>query len=253
MPQRLNTFFDQVYVINLKARTDRRAEMDAQLQRIGLGLNAPKVTLFEAVRPVDAAGFPSVGARGCFMSHLQVLCDARAKGLGSVLILEDDLNFCDHFGARFAQVADFLSSNGWGMFYGSYFLPPVQSQPALRTEPQAQQPSSLPCTRAAPSLAVGTSAMVAVHGQHLDLLIGYLEAMLARPPGDPAGGPMHLDGAYCWFRQAHPDVVTWLASPPLGVQRASRTDIHALRWFDRNPVSAGVVALLRRWRNWRSR
>jgi len=40
-----------------------------------------------------------------------------------------------------------------------------------------------------------------------------------------------------------------MASKPLGHQRSSRTDVHTLHWFDRNPVSAGLVALARRWRN----
>ncbi len=237
MAPQINTFFGQVYVVNLKARADRRAEMHAQLQRIGLGLKAAQVVLFDAVKPLAAAGFPNLGAHGCFMSHLQVLRDARAKGLRSVLILEDDLNFCDDFCKRFAQTAGFLAAHDWALFYGSYELP------------HALTFSAQPCTLAAPNLPIGTSAMLAVNGPHIDSLIRYLEAMLQRPPGDPAGGPMHVDGAYCWFRWAHPEFATWIASTPLGYQRSSRTDVHALRWFDRNPVSATLVALLRRWRN----
>ncbi len=238
----LHNLFERIYVINLKTRTDRRAEMDVQLRRIGLGLNAEQVVLFEAVKPTDAAGFSSVGARGCFMSHLQLLREARLQGLRSVLILEDDLNFYRDFPLRFAPVAKFLATQEWGMFYGSYTLPQTQSPP--------QPPSALPCRLADPTLAIGTSAMLAVNGTQLDALIRYLEAMLQRPPGDPSGGPMHIDGAYCWFRRAHPELATWLASTQLGYQRSSRTDVHALRWFDRNPVSAALIGLARRWRNW---
>jgi len=237
MPPALNTFFDRVYVINLKTRSDRRAEMESQLNRIGLSLSHEKIVLFEATKPTDAAGFPSLGAHGCFMSHLQVLREARACRLNSVLIVEDDLNFSHDFPVRFTQVASFLASHHWGLFYGSYSL--SQEKP-LSVEP---------CILARPTLAIGTSAMLAVNGAHLDALICYLEAMLKRPPGDPAGGPMHVDGAYCWFRRAHPEITTWLASTPLGHQRSSRTDVHALRWFDRNPVTSPLVALARRWRN----
>jgi len=233
----LNSFFGQVYVINLKIRTDRRAEIDAQLRRVGLDLQRHPVVLFNAVKPADCAGFPSIGAHGCFMSHLQVLRDARTKGLHSILILEDDLNFCDDFGARFTQIADFLTTHDWALLYGSYDLPQ-----ALALSPQ-------PCTLADPTVPIGTSAMIAVKGAHIDTLIRYLEAILQRPPGDPAGGPMHVDGAYCWFRRAHPGLATWMTSTRLGYQRSSRTDVHTLRWFDHNPVSAGLVALLRRWRN----
>lgn len=236
----LNTFLDQVYVINLKVRADRRAEIDAQLRRIGLSLDAPGVTLFEASKPTDPAGFPTLGAYGCFMSHLAVLREARDKGLASVLILEDDLNFCDNFVVRFADVAACLGSHAWGLWYGSYHL-------------DAPLPlSSAPCVRVAPALAVGTSALVAVNGSHIAPLVQYLEAMLRRSAGDSAGGPMHIDGAYCWYRQAHPEAATWLATPPLGYQRSSRTDVHALRWFDRAGWAAAIVAWLRRLQNrWR--
>ena len=60
---------------------------------------------------------------------------------------------------------------------------------------------------------------------------------------------MHVDGAYCWFRHAHPHFRTLLAVPELGYQRSSRTDIHDLRWFDRVPVAREAVAWLRQWRN----
>jgi len=237
MKQAINTFFDRVVVINLKARTDRLAEMREQLQEIGLRLDSPGVQVFEAIRPDSAAGFESVGAHGCFMSHLAVLRQAAQAGVGSLLILEDDLNFCDRFQEKFDALAGFLSQQNWGLCYGSYVL----------YTPLAQ--THLPGVQAAPAAPIGTSAFLAINGAHIAALVAYLEAMLARAPGDPQGGPMHVDGAYCWFRRAHPEVSTWLASSPLGYQRASKTDVHALRWFDRLAWSAGLVATLRRWRN----
>ena len=237
MSNSLNTWFGAIYVINLKSRVDRRLEMKAQLQRIGLDLELPPIVLFEAVRPDVAAGFPSVGARGCFMSHLAVLRDARARGLTSLLILEDDLNFCEGFASKFAAAASRLDGTDWGMFYGSYCL----SEPL--------QHSDLPCVKADPLRLIGTSAFLGIKGKHLDALIQYLEAMLARPPGDVHGGPMHVDGAYCWFRQSHPEVPTWLASTALGYQRSSKTDVHELRWYDRTSWSARLVSALRRLKN----
>lgn len=90
--------------------------------------------------------------------------------------------------------------------------------------------------------------MLALDACAIARLVPYLQAMLERPSGDPAGGPMHVDGAYSWFRRAHPDLRTVLATPPLGYQRPSRTDVHALRWFDRLPGLHRVAALLRRVR-----
>jgi hypothetical protein len=45
---------------------------------------------------------------------------------------------------------------------------------------------------------------------------------------------MHLDGAYSTFRHQNPDVVTLIASPNLGWQRSSPSNISP-RWFDRVP------------------
>ncbi len=57
---------------------------------------------------------------------------------------------------------------------------------------------------------------------------------------------MHVDGAFSRFRADHPDVVTLAALPPLGYQRPSRTDIHALRFYDRWPVLRDIVDAFRR-------
>lgn len=237
MKHEIDTFFGQVHVINLRSRPDRRAEISAQLGRIGLSLNSRQVHLLEASKPLDRAGFPSVGARGCFMSHLAVLRHALKTGASSVLVLEDDLNFCDDFRSKFNALAGTLEALDWGMFYGVYVLEDALagSGPAL--------------TRIDAQRSVITTAFVAVNGPHIASLVDYLGAMLDRSPGDPRGGPMHIDGAYGWFRQSHPEVSTWLARPPLGFQRSSRTDVHALRWYDRCFISARLVSVLRRWRN----
>jgi len=237
MHKEINTFFDRVYVINLKSRADRRVEMTEQLQRIGLNLQSRHVELFEAVKPGDPAGFPSVGARGCFMSNLQVLREARERKSSRVLILEDDLNFCEDFVPRFNAVAAFLETVDWDIFYGTHLV----------NEPL--QDSGAPCVKVDSKLDIGTTAFVAFNGKHIDALVQYLEAMLKRPAGDPDGGPMHVDGAYCWFRRSHPDVSTWVAVNQLGFQRSSRTDINPLRWYDQVSWSVGLVSKLRRLRN----
>ena len=99
---------------------------------------------------------------------------------------------------------------------------------------------------------LGRSYKIAcAEGEHAALLeaAAYLGAMLERKPGDPLGGPMHVDGAYNWFRRAHAHHIAVAAVPELGYQRASRTDIHDLRWFDRWPGVRAAVAVIRRIRN----
>ncbi len=79
-------------------------------------------------------------------------------------------------------------------------------------------------------------------------LIPYMAAIYSRPLGDPQGGAMHVDGAYSWFRAAHPQCLTIAPVRSISVQRSSRSDIHPLRWFDRIPVLAPIVGSLRRVR-----
>ena len=63
---KLTDVFDQVYIINLVSRPDRMREMRSQLKKIGLSGTEPNLFWYAAVKPTDAAGFPTVGARGCF-------------------------------------------------------------------------------------------------------------------------------------------------------------------------------------------
>ena len=204
--------FERIFVINLAHRTDRRQQMQAQLASVGVAHDSPQLQWFPAVRPDEAGGFPTIGARGCYLSHLGVL--RAAAGLRNVLILEDDLDFVSGFALPALEP-------GWGMFYGG--------------ARHALVPTG-PVTRAAPSEPVECAHFLALDGAVIAPLIAYLEAILRRPTGHPEGGPMHVDGAYSRFRADHPEVLTLVATPDLGTQRSSRSDIHPLRWFDRLPV-----------------
>ena len=72
-----------------------------------------------------------------------------------------------------------------------------------------------------------TTHFVAFRRPAVEALVPYLEAMAARKPGSPEGGPMHVDGAYSWFRRSHPECRTWYAEPNLAIQRPSQSDIAA--------------------------
>jgi glycosyl transferase, family 25 len=229
----MNTFddFACIRIINLAHRGDRRVEMADQLARVGLAYDSPNVSLFRAVRPVDPGGFESTGARGCFLSHLEIL--RQAQGTRNILIFEDDLNFARNIGATLRPALHSLPPS-WGIFYGGCVSNAVSSGDPLR-EVHASTP-------------LGTSYFVGFNGQVIDRLVPYLEAILTRPSGDPEGGPMHVDGAYSRFRADNPDVRTFVAVPELGYQRPSRTDIHALKWFDRAPLVRELVQFIRRQR-----
>jgi hypothetical protein len=194
------------------------------------------VRIFEAVRPEAADGFPSIGARGCFFSHLGILREAVATGQDQILICEDDLDFSPNCLAQLPSLVASLKTADWSIFYGGYGDPPLGTAIA----PDLQRLNSYH--------GVSCSHFYAIRGRAIADLKDYLEAMLLRPSGDPQGGPMHYDGALSWFRKDHPHHITLAAAPPIGVQRSSRTDIHALRWFDRWPIVRSLASLLRRTR-----
>lgn len=222
----------RLYVINLPSRADRRREMAAEFGRIGKSFDDPDVTLFPAIRPDDAGGFPSVGAHGCFLSHPGVFDDALRRGEGPILLIEDDATLSTQFLPQARAAFEALAGVDWSLFYGGYESLPVAAGKGL-----VEVPGAAPI-RAAHFLCFNRPVIAPVKG--------YLEAMLARPPGDGAGGPMHVDGAYCWFRRDHPECRTFAIAPPLAVQRSSRSDIAAQRWYDRTPLISAVAGLARR-------
>jgi hypothetical protein len=235
----LPDYFDRIYVINLPARTDRRREMAEQLAKVNLGFDDPRIGLFSAIHPDHAAGFESIGTRGCFLSHLEVLRDARHNSFDRILILEDDLNFTPDFLQRCPAALSALAARNWELFYGGYQFP-GKSVPPAGADGLAVVASVQP---------VQTAHFLGFQQPVIARMIEFLEALLRRPAGDPDGGPMHVDGAYTRYRQLHPGAVTLAAVPELGYQRSSRTDIHDLRWFDRLPVIRETIGGLRRVKN----
>jgi hypothetical protein len=194
-----------------------------------------KVELFEAVRPRDDGGFPTLGLHGCFLSHLGVLKEARAAGLARVLHVEDDLQISRRFGECEEAFVDRLGAEEWGLVYLGH---PIKLEPA-------PVPTLVPYSE-----PIELTHFFGVNGAIFDRLIDFLERLRRRPPGHPDGGPMSIDGAINTFRAQNPDVLTRIANPNLGWQRSSRTDAHPLRWFDRAPVAKDLVAAIRRGRSW---
>jgi glycosyl transferase family 25 len=227
-----------MYVINLPERQDRRDEFAAQLARIGLSFDHPNVHLSEAVRPQEAGQFPSIGARGCFLSHLNVLRAALERGDDHILLCEDDLNFSRDLPRRATLLAAELGRQ-WDMFYG--FTGADSVGPAIDSEGKL--------IALVPEQTFQCSHIIAFSRRAIQALVPYLEAMLSRPAGDPAGGPMHVDGAYHWFRKDHPEFRVLAARPDIGYQRSSMTNIAPITLKDRLFGLRHLVALLRKLRN----
>ncbi len=202
--------FDSIRIVNLAHRTDRRAEMLGELRRVGLE-GDPRLSFFDAVAPAEAGTFSSKGARGCYLSHLAILQEAAAAGR-SVLILEDDLDFAP--GAR-----DYRLPADVPIFYGSY----------TATNPADFLASDI---IGSPFMGFGRDIVPP--------LVDYLTTILASGHHPP------IDGAYVWFRRAHPDVRTVFAQPPLGHQRPSRTDIAEPKLFDTLPGLKQAASIARK-------
>lgn len=227
--QRLLDQFDQVYIINLPQRTDRKRGIQQQFARIGLDFDDPKVNLFKAMRPESRGKWPTIGAKGCFFSHLNVLQHATTADYQSILILEDDADWSDSFIKQGHAILDQMSQIEWDILHGG--LEVGGNVPKLHPLPN--------------ELEVIQSHFVALKGQTIGKLAAYLTAMAAREAGDPRGGPMHVDGAYNWFRNQHPTAQSFIAVPCIAQQRPSRTDIHDLHWTDRLPVVRELKNYLR--------
>ena len=215
-------------IINLPDRTDRHREMQRQLDSLGTPLAPGKVEFFPATRVTDAAGFPSPGVRGCFLSHLAVLKDARTRSAPNVLVLEDDLEIAPRNLPQLEAILAQLPTTPWQVLHLGHILPAAGSEPRL--EPYAE--------------AIQTAHFYAIRSDIYSPLIDYLEACLIRPPGDPVGGPMHFDGALTMFRAANPSVVTLVAQPSLGSQRSSRSDI-SFRAMEQLPILKQTMSLAR--------
>lgn len=238
--QALVDAFDRIVVINLARRKDRLREISEQLHRLGLSFDHPKLLRFDACRFDEPAGFPTTGTRGCFHSHMCVWQEAVARGDQSVLLLEDDLDLSPEIEPLLPLVLAALREANWSIFYGA----------VLKWLP-GETPTS-PIAVAHPEEPILGGHFIAMRGEALKEVGSYLAKISQRPPGSVEGGPMHVDGAYGWFRRQNPRFQTRVAHPDLGFQRSSRTDIHALGLKDRIPIIRQLVGLARRlWRQFK--
>lgn len=231
----LLNFFDKSYIINLPDRLDRREQMKKELKMIGLLTLSEKVTFFPAIRPTDQDGFPSIGSRGCFLSHLAILKEAKSQNLNNVLIMEDDLSFTRFLFKQQDAIVDELQHLNWDFVYLGHSVKLAPSRERIFHEYYG--PLML-------------SHFLAFNKKMIAQLVDFLEMVLKRPSGHPEGGPMHIDGAYSTFRKHNPKVITLIANPSLGFQRSSSSDVDGYKWFETLPVFAQVLGPTRNIKNW---
>ncbi len=235
---KITDYFQGVYAVNLPERRDRCELIVKELEKAGMPLAPAQVEIFPAIRPDEAGGFPSIGARGCFSSHVAILKQAKQKGLSNILIVEDDLEISEKFRTDQAFILEQLCQQDWDFVYFGHI------EEVTEKSPVALVPFSD---------GVMTAHFYAVNGKIFDRLLRFLEELQQRPAGHPDGGPMHLDGAYSTFRAQNPDVLTLIASPNLGWQKSSRSDIYPNQWFDRVPGIMQLAGAARTSKIWLKR
>ncbi len=106
----INTYFDRIFIINLKRRSDRKEKMKYKLKKA-------EITNYEFVEAIDGTIEPCIslynakiknmrftegpGAFGVLYSVLKVITYAKMKNFKNILILEDDVIFHKNFTVTF--------------------------------------------------------------------------------------------------------------------------------------------------------
>ena len=112
----INEAFPHKMCINLDRRPDRWEQMQRKFDRHGIDSVRRFSALDGGALNIPANWTHTPGAYGCLLSHLQVVSDARRRGLPEVLIFEDDVVFDpqlqDKFSACFRQLP-----RDWHMLY----------------------------------------------------------------------------------------------------------------------------------------
>lgn len=108
-------FFDRVFCINLRHRTDRLKRSVQEFKHVGL--TGRVELLIVDLQTENPHGFASPGFWGNLQSHRQCLVAAHNKGSRNVLIFEDDVEFYDaDFEVDIKKVTDQLPHD-WRLLY----------------------------------------------------------------------------------------------------------------------------------------
>ncbi|MCZ8101512.1 MAG: hypothetical protein O9972_26865, partial [Burkholderiales bacterium] len=191
-------------------------------------------SFFPASRPNDRGSFASIGERGAYESHLAVL--RAAIGRPCVLVMEDDVQFSNEIGSLSRLIDEMPDS--WDVLYLGH---------AQIAEIAKDLPGS-GLVRVGCEYEFICLHCYAINGKAIAKLVDACDGFLTRPVGDPAGGPMPIDGALNIARRVL-GLETYVINPPVAIQRASRTDIGRLKWFDKIEALRRPVHLGRRVKN----
>jgi len=125
--------FDEIYVINLERKIERRNRTTYILDHLGIDFTLFKGIDGKSLSPEDLVSYrhhpawedPYVGHRltyglaGSILSQIRVWEDAMKKGYEKILVLEDDAQFTDNFVKKLKESLDELQASGstWDFLY----------------------------------------------------------------------------------------------------------------------------------------
>ena len=149
-PQPNKRGFDEIYMINLERRTDRRMKMEVGMRELGLEYKyfpavdgrtlSPEKVKELGIVPMTEFRDPfferpiTMGEIGCFLSHYNIWVEMIEKGMDMIMVLEDDVRFEDNFNQRLDEVmkeARGLIKKGveWDLIY-------LGRKPLVTSEPE---------------------------------------------------------------------------------------------------------------------
>jgi GR25 family glycosyltransferase involved in LPS biosynthesis len=204
--------FAQIVCINLNRRPDRWARARARFAVHGI---AP-VERFAAVDGF-AVAVPEVwkgreGAYGCLRSHLDAVASARDRGVGDLLIFEDDVEFASDLGSRFDRARAQLPDDWDILYFGGI---------------HAERPRHVGDALARVSRTLSTFAY-AIRARAFDAFLG-IDPMLPVPVDDQLTTLQGRLACYCIFPHA-----AWVEADHSDIQ--GREDNH---WYIRESIVLG--------------
>jgi glycosyl transferase family 25 len=112
-------YFDKVYCINLKDRTDRWEQAQNEFNKLGI---VDVVERWEAIKKDD-------GNLGCTLSHKTLIEHCKEQGYQRVLIFEDDVLFVETDTNKLEKAFKELEEMGnWDLFYVGLTMDPYSGK-----------------------------------------------------------------------------------------------------------------------------
>lgn len=126
MLYKLENFYDKVYLINLKRREDRLLKTRIEFEKHNLDFS--NVNVFTAYdgqnAPLKSNNKVYRAEYGGIKSHLGVIEDAIKNKYKKILVLEDDVEFCDMFYDNLNQSINMLPKDHNFVYFGGNNIGP---------------------------------------------------------------------------------------------------------------------------------